>query len=191
MSRLVRIALVAGALFMLGNPASAGAEADDSHPHVRTVKPHLRALLSAGVEISSMLRQLVAEIESSDVIAYVDTRLLTTPTVSAQSQFINASGGKRYVRVLIDARFSGPVLMGLLAHELQHVAEIAREPSVVDNRSLGAYYRRIGFRSPAGGTNRFESAAAIVTGRRVVQDALDHAADLSAAFDRLKQGEDE
>ena len=87
---------------------------------------------------------------------------------------------------MIDSRASRATLIGLLGHELQHAAEIAGEPSVVDHESLAACYRRIGFSSPAGGRNRFESTAAIEAGRRVTRDAMLHASDVDAAILRAK-----
>ena len=75
-------------------------------------------------------------------------------------------------------------MIGLLAHELQHIAEIADEPSVVDDRSLAAFYRRVGF-SVSLQANRFESAAAIAAGQRAARDATDHASDIQAAIRRV------
>jgi hypothetical protein len=191
MYRPVRLLSFASLLFFLANPATAQESAAQSYTHIRTTKAQVRAVMSLGLKVSPTLRAIVEQIESSDVIAYIDTDLLTAPNVAGQSQFVNAAGGKRYVRVLIDTRFNGTMLLGLLGHELQHVAEIAGEPSIVDHRSLAAFYRRSGFRSPAGGTNRFESAAAIVAGRRVMNDAMQRASDVNAAAVRARQGEHE
>jgi hypothetical protein len=65
-------------------------------------------------------------------------------------------------------------LLGLLGHELQHAAEIAAEPAVLDDRSLSALYRRIGFRSGPATGDHFDSDAAIDAGDRVTREA--HAA---------------
>ena len=51
---------------------------------------------------------------------------------------------------------------------------------------MATYYRRIGFRSPTGGTNRYESVAAITAGRRVMQDAMEHSTEVNAAVVRIK-----
>ena len=188
MYRPVRMFSFASFLFMFANPVVAQESAARLHTHIRSANSRLCAVIALGVKVSPTLRTIVERIESSDVIAYIDMRLLTTPGVAAQSQFVNAAGGRRYVRVLIDSRFNGTVLLGLLGHELQHVAEIAGEPSIVDHQSVAAFYRRTGFRSPVGGANRFESAAAIAAGRRVMNDASEHASDVNAAVGRAKQG---
>ena len=168
MNRLIRIASLVSSLVVFAPSVFAQESVLPFHPHVRTANRQLRAMMSAGVQVSPTLHGIVKRIELSDVIVYLDIHLLTEPGVAAQSQFVNATGGRRYVRVVIDSRFNGAPLVGLIGHELQHVAEIAGEPSVVDAPSLAAFYRRIGFKSPAGGTNRFESAAAIAAGRRVI-----------------------
>jgi len=191
MFRPVRLLSFASLLLLLASPAPAQETSAQSYTHIRTAKTQLRAVMSSGMHVSPTLRTIVEQIESSDVIAYVDLHLLTAPGVAAQTQFVNAAGGKRYVRVVIDSRFNGTVLLGLLGHELQHVAEMAGEPSIVDHRSLAAFYRRTGFRSPAGGTNRFESAAAIMAGRRVMNEAMEHASDANAAAVRAKPGDHE
>jgi hypothetical protein len=60
----------------------------------------------------------------------------------------------------------------LLGHELQHVVEIANEPSVVDERSLAAFYRRIGFKAAESEVDRFESQRAIDAGQRIMRKIL-------------------
>ena len=189
MNRLVRVVSLVSSLVTLTTPALAQESAHPFDPHIRTANQQLRAMMLAGVQVSPTLHGIVERIESSDVIVYLDMHILTAPGVAAQSQFVQAAGGLRFLRVVIDTRFSGAPLVGLLGHELQHIAEIAGEPTVVDPRSLAAFYRRIGFKSPAGGTNRFESAAAIAAGRRVMQDAMEHSGEVNAALVRVKQGD--
>src|SRR5262245_53070648 len=187
MTRLVWIASVFSAsLLMFAAPGAAQEPAVPFHGHVRIANDDLRAVMTAALRVSPTLQSIARRIESSDVIVYIDLHRLATPGVAAQSQFVNVSAGRRYVRVIIDSRFSGALLVGLLGHELQHVVEIAGEPSVVDAPSLARFYRRVGFRSPAGGNNRFESAAAIATGRRVMQDAADHEREMHAVVLRVQ-----
>ena len=187
MSPSVRMLSFVLSLPMLGAPAAAQNSAAVSFAHVRTPNPELRALMSVGVDVSPTLRGIVDRLESSDVVVLMDFRLLITPGVSGESSFISRAAGRRYLRVAIDSRISGAKLVGLIGHELQHAAEIAGEPSVVDHESLAAFYSRIGFISSAGGRNRFESAAAIEAGRRVMRDATAHASDVDAAIGRVRK----
>src|SRR5262249_17422989 len=89
-----------------------------------------------------------------------------------QVSFISAAGGRRYLHLAVDPKYAGCRLIALLGHELQHVVEIADEPSVVDERSLAAYYRRIGFSRWGWDAESFESQAAIDVGRRVMREVL-------------------
>jgi hypothetical protein len=177
---LINCVSVASCVVALGTAAAAQEPPAVSQSHVRPEDPRLRAMVSVGVGVSPTFRAIVERIESSDVVVYIATRLMTTPRVAAQSSFIEAAGGRRYLQVIVDSRTSGPDLMGLLAHELHHITEIAEEPSVVDARSLAALYRRIGF-SVSVEASRFETSAAIATGRRVMRDALRHACEIRTA----------
>ena len=56
----------------------------------------------------------------------------------------------------------------MLGHELRHAIEIANAASVVDETSLGAEYRRIGFASGAMRAGcGYDSRAAIDAGQQV------------------------
>jgi hypothetical protein len=50
----------------------------------------------------------------------------------------------------------------LLGHELQHV----------DERSVAAFYRRIGFKAAESEVDRFESQRAIDAGQRIMREIL-------------------
>jgi hypothetical protein len=59
-------------------------------------------------------------------------------------------------------------LLVSLAHELHHACEIADAPSIVDTRSLLAFYERVGVRmSATPGQTTFETSAAVDVGARV------------------------
>jgi hypothetical protein len=130
--------------------------------------------LTAGVHASATLRALVRHLESSDVVVYVVFERPRTAAIAAHVSFIAAAGGRRYLHVGIDPKYGGLQRLGLLGHELQHAAEIAAEPSVLDGRSLAAFYRRIGFGILPGSGDHFDSDAAIDAGDRVMREA--HAA---------------
>jgi hypothetical protein len=138
-------------------------------PHIRSRHAELLDAIDVGVRTSPTLRRLVDRLAASDVIVYLELRRSPSPFVAAHLSFISAAGGRRYVHVAVDPKYAGCQLIALLGHELQHAAEIADEPSVVDERSLAAYYRRIGF-AAGDGEERFDSQAAIDAGRRVMRE---------------------
>jgi hypothetical protein len=139
--------------------------------HIRSGDPVVADALATGVKASAALRAIVSHIESSDVVVYVVLERPRVAGIAARVVFISAAGGRRYLHVGIDPRFSGPALVGLLGHELQHAAEIAGEASVVDAHSLAAFYRRIGFGSSKGTVEHFESEQAMDVGYHVARDA--------------------
>ena len=94
------------------------------------------------------------------------------PAIAADTAFISAAGGRRYVLVAIDPKYGGSQLIELIGHELRHAVEIADEPSVVDTRSLAKLYRRIGFGGDVGDGNHFDTHEAIEIGGRVLHDVL-------------------
>ncbi len=141
-------------------------------PHIRSQHAELLDAVTAGARTSPTLRRLVDRIESSDVVVYLETRRSPSAFVAAHLSFISAAGGRRYLHVVVDPKYAGCQLIGLLGHELQHAAEIAAEPSVVDERSLAAYYRRVGFTAGGAEAERFDSQAAIDAGRRVMRELL-------------------
>lgn|SRR5262249_54803524 len=139
-------------------------------PRIRSTQAELTGALEAGARMSPTLQELVARIEASDVVVYLVWNRSMETGVAARVSFMAAAGGRRYVRVAIDPVHGGCPLIGLLGHELQHVVEIAEEPSIVDERSLAAFYRRIGFATGAWNQERFDSQAAIDVGRQVMRE---------------------
>jgi hypothetical protein len=141
-------------------------------PRIRSSDPEVLDAIETGAQASETLRELIAHVEASDIVVYVVLRPSPSPSVAAHVSFISAAGGRRYVYIVIDPRYGGCQLTALLGHELQHVVEIADEPSVVDERSLAEFYRRIGFATNGWALERFESQRAIDAGQRVMREML-------------------
>jgi hypothetical protein len=141
-------------------------------PHIRSADAALVGALGAGARASATLRELMVHINASDVVVYLVARRALSPTVAAHVSFISKAGGRRYLYVAVDPRYSGCQLVALLGHELQHVVEIADEPSVFDQRSLAVFYRRIGFSTGGWENDRFESQRAVDAGYRVMREML-------------------
>lgn len=134
-------------------------------PHLRGASARERALIEELLARSATARALAAEIEACDVIVYVQmTRTLAR--ARAVTGFVTAAaGGTRYIRITLGAVPHRDDLAALLAHELQHAAEIARSPNVKDDSGVRRLYRAIGEERGAG--NAFETAAARDVGARV------------------------
>jgi hypothetical protein len=136
--------------------------------HVRVTGARLRAEINEGLARSAFFRELVARLDGSDVIVYVEPECPMSPRLFGRLNFMGAAGGRRYVNVRISCALNDDEQIAALGHELRHAVEIADAPSVTDTASLAEEYRRIGFashgvRQGAG----FESRAAIDAARQV------------------------
>jgi len=136
--------------------------------HLRSSEPDVRAVIDDGLQRSSLFRDLVLQLSVSDVIVYVASDCSMPSFLFGKTTFMSAGGGMRYVMIGIACARATRERVAILGHELQHAIEIAEAPSIVDQESLAAQYKRIGFMSdgfmPGSG---FDTNAAIETGRRV------------------------
>ena len=149
------------------------ARASDGHldlPHIRSDDRRLQALIDDALATSATVRALVERINASDVVVYVACEIDPGSRGPGRLNFISAAGGYRYVLVRIRPRRRTDAI-AILAHELQHAAEIAEMPSVVDEASLAREYARIGYRNSGSHSGlAFDTRAAVDTGRRVEQE---------------------
>jgi hypothetical protein len=149
-------------------PATAG----DRSPfrHVRSTQPRTEQLLDLGARRSPTFARLRATLEATDVIVYVQTVSNLTRRLDGRLVFLSTAGRKRYLR--IDIRGSLPLndRLSAIAHELQHAVEIAGSVDVLDEASLGRFYRRIGVSREA--RTGFDTHAAREAGARVRSELL-------------------
>jgi hypothetical protein len=131
---------------------------------VRGESQSARRLLQDGLRLSPTFARLVDRIEHSDLIVYVRLQSVAPGTVGA-TQLVASSHGTRYVLVTIGPQALELDLLARLAHELQHVTEIADAVDVRDDAGLRRLFRQIGW---ASGSDRWETQAAVDLGRRVL-----------------------
>ena len=122
---------------------TAVAASDETVPRLRGTSAIEIRIIDDVVSRSATARSLLRELESYDVIAYVQ---LVPGELSgrAATRFVTATPDYRFLRVVIGARTSPDDVGSLLVHELQHVLEIARSPEVRDVPSMRKLYQRIG-----------------------------------------------
>jgi hypothetical protein len=136
----------------------------DSSPRVRGASPRETRVIEHLLDRSATARALVSELETSDVIVYVQL----APNEAgghAATQFVTATRRDRFLRIVIGAMTPPYERGSLLAHELQHAVEIARDPEVRDDEGMRRLYGRIGENRSARAS--FETAAARDIGLRV------------------------
>ena len=148
------------------------APVDGVPPHVRP-EPEMRGLVGDAARGSTAIRGLIDHLEGLDVTVYVRQRAFAQTELEGRVALLAASGGHRYLVIELACGRPRLTQMATLGHELYHAVEIADEPSVVDARTLAAFYTRIGRRSDYwGGRMMFETEAAAEAGLRARRELL-------------------
>ena len=145
----------------------------ESIQRIRTTSSLIHAALAGASEKSPTLRAIVERIAQSNVIVYVTCEQFKTVTISGRTMWADASGEARYLRVQVDCTLARANLVAILGHELQHVAEVADRPDVIDLRTFLKLFEAIGY--PSCGRiwrEQFETDDATAAGQRVREEFL-------------------
>jgi hypothetical protein len=157
---------------LLAAPAEAGpamVPPEIGQDALRSEDKLLTKAIEIGMKKSATLRRLEDQLRAGHVIVYLMRDPHMPPGLIGRTRFITSTGPWRYLAIDLDYRLIHLDLLSTLGHELQHAAEIAAAPEVVDEASLTALYRRIGVsggRSLAKGVY-FETHEAAVVGKQV------------------------
>jgi hypothetical protein len=110
---------------------------DTPERHVRTTERSILALINAGIDRSATFRDLIAPLNASDVIVYVEPKVTRPRLRGYLAHQIVARDDHRYLRIAINTGGSPQDrLIRLIAHELQHAVEVAQMPEARDEASL-------------------------------------------------------
>jgi hypothetical protein len=127
-------------------------------------------LFLEGQRRSAILRALAHAIEARDVIVYLQMEpLLVKGSVGGMVTWLTATKHARYVRISMNPELPMLIAIAVLGHELQHVLEIANEPSVISAGSLETFYRRIGINTRTQ-SSHWDTEAARQVGEEVRKD---------------------
>jgi hypothetical protein len=154
---------------------------------IRPLGRDAEQLLADARRLSPTVRRLLAELETSDVLVYLEIRprplwldhpglQRTAPSVLA---LLGGGAGLRYLKIEIYSCY-GSDRISWLGHELQHAVEIASAPDVTDDAGVKRLYRRIG-RPSRTGRDAFETAAAIRVRNQVMDELASARAKKGAA----------
>jgi hypothetical protein len=105
----------------------AGTEPRDGS-HVRTMDKRLRSVIDEGLARSASFRGLVARLDGSDVIVYVELECPMSSRLFGRLTLLGAGGDRRYVNVRISCMLTVTQQIAALGHELRHAVEIADAP---------------------------------------------------------------
>lgn len=136
---------------------------------IRTTDARLAELLRTGIAHSDTFNRLVARLEQSNVVAYVDCaapiEFVQRAVPPGRLVFVAYVEGIRYLAVRLDCRPNDARQLAALAHELQHAVEVADAPEVQDRLAMASLYRSIGFTARyTGSSEAFETSAAQAAG---------------------------
>lgn len=151
--------------------ASTAPDRSDGGPRLRPQSAYVAGLLKAGIARSATMRSLVDRIEAGNVIVYIAVNPLLKANLSGGLTWMTRAGAFRFVRASISRDLTPDQMIATLAHELQHVAEVAEDESVISEAALVAMYRRIGLPSRAAAPG-FETAAAQEMGYQVRRELV-------------------
>jgi hypothetical protein len=142
-----------------------GALLNEPLRRVRSVDRQLTALMSSGLKRSATFADLVAGVNASDVIVYIQRVNQLAPTIAGQLLIVPVPHEQRYLRIQIVSGLSPDDTISLIGHELRHALEVAAAPQVKDQKGLMELYQKIG--EPGGRIHSFDTRAAQNAGRRV------------------------
>ena len=166
-ARVRRLCFVAALL--LASPAlradPASVTTDPLGSRVRGATPAINTLIARGARRSATFKQLIDELNKTDVVVYLETNVALPAGLEGRLMFLTAAGGVRYVHAQVTTGLRFEELIAVAGHELQHALEVAQHPRVRDGRSMRALYERIGVKT--GVPHRYDTAEAQSTGRRV------------------------
>ena len=130
---------------------------------VRSSNPELVALIARGTKRSPTFSDMVAIINASDGIVYVEPGNCGHG-VRACFTSVTKAGATRILWVRVDLLSTDMNLIASIGHELRHTLEVLDNPTVTTNAAMYLFYQRQGVVRAIGS---FETTAAIDAGRAV------------------------
>jgi hypothetical protein len=159
---LLGVALVCALTCASAQPAAAQGNGP-ALSRVRSTDVLIATMIDQVSERSATFRRLVATINASDGLVYVEAGQCGRGA-RACLVTVKVAGPNRLLSIWIDTRTVDAEFMGLIGHELRHAIEVLSDPSVKNGHDMSNFYQRRGSRSAEG---RFETQAAIEAGEAV------------------------
>ena len=155
-----RVALVFVASLL---PGAAVAQSTPAMPRVRSTDPMIAQLIADAPAASVTFRGLVAAIDATNGIVYVESGRCRQGAQSCLVHRIEVAGPHRILRVVVNTRRDRARLIGAIGHELQHVMEVLSDPGITTTQAM--FFRLFGtaMSTPA----RFESQEAVEAGIQI------------------------
>lgn len=127
---------------------------------LRPTTKRLAVLIEEARARSSTFRQLVASIEATDGMVFIDEGRCSRGVPACLLWQLTQAGRYRVLFVVIDTRRPDIHLMASIGHELRHALEVLEDPSVRTTAAIERFYMR----QLAAGSYIVETAAATAAG---------------------------
>jgi hypothetical protein len=124
----------------MGDACHSGDAPCGLEPRVRSSHAYLRAMIEEAAQRSPAFRRLVAAIEATNGIVYVEHGSCVQGVHACLSLNVTAAGDYRILRVTVDARQPDWDVMALIGHELRHAIEVLENSTLADKTSAFQFY---------------------------------------------------
>ena len=135
---------------------------------VRPLRGWIVRAIAGARPLSPTLDSQLRQVAALRLIVYVDDLSDSQATYDGRLSFVGAAGGYRFLRIEL-RHLSGASTAAVLAHELQHVLEVAAS-DVRTRRQFEALYRRIGVVTTGSDGRRYDTAAAVASGMAAMRE---------------------
>jgi hypothetical protein len=157
-------------MLLSATPLAAGLNASRNET-VTVVRLHpttqrLAALIEEATARSSTFRNMVASIEATDGMVFIDEGRCSRGVPACLIWQLTQAGRYRVLFVVIDTRRPDIHLMASIGHELRHALEVLEDPAVRTTAAI----KRLYMRQLAVGSNIVETAAATAAGEDVLRE---------------------
>lgn len=162
-------------LLLLLTAAPASADPMTPNPSgVRPLRDWIAQVITSARPLSPTLDSQLRQIAARRLIVYVDDLSDRSATYDGRLSFVGAARGYRFLRIQL-RHLSSAAAAAVLAHELQHVLEVAAS-DVRTRLEFEALYRSIGVVTTGSDGRRYDTAAAVASGTAAMRELAGAAA---------------
>ncbi|MCC6992359.1 MAG: hypothetical protein IT181_25365 [Acidobacteria bacterium] len=125
-------------------------------------------MIACARPLSPTLDGQLQRLASLPIIVYVEDLDDRAAPYDGRLSFIGAGHGHRFLRIQL-RRLPVATAAAVLAHELQHVLEVAASP-VTSRPEFDALYRTIGMETGRSGATLYDTVAAVASGNAAMRE---------------------
>lgn len=168
--RILTLSRIVGLMLLASTTATLARSAEIQDPplaRVRSDSSAIAEVIRQASERSILFRRLVARIDATDGLVYVDEGKCGHGVRACLTLSVQVAGPHRLLRILVESirRQNTCDLMASIGHELWHAIELLGQPKVTNYSSAYSFFQREG--PNGGGHVPFETQAAVRTGFEV------------------------